>query len=149
MNKHVKLTQIQKPLFQEIARFRGIIFDALLKPHGITMSQGWVLVHLWYEDGLTQSQLAHRMEVATVTVSKLIDRLEENGFVERRTNTEDRRSNCVFASKAGRNLVKVMTKMITDVDQIASKDVAKEDLETTLRVLAQMRDNLKKRIATG
>ncbi|MEP4195260.1 MAG: MarR family transcriptional regulator [Aliishimia sp.] len=149
MNKHPKLAQIQQPIFQEIARFRGIIFDALLKPHDVTMSQGWILVHLWYEDGLTQSQLANRMEVATVTVSKLIDRLEARGFVERRTNAEDRRSNCVFATSRGRDLVKVMTGIIADVDEIANTGVTEEDLATTLKVLAKMRNNLKKQIVSG
>ena len=149
MNKHSNLAQVQQPIFQEIARFRGIIFDALLKPHDVTMSQGWILVHLWYEDGLTQSQLANRMEVATVTVSKLIDRLEVHGFVERRTNAEDRRSNCVFATKRGRDLVKVMTGIITDVDEIANAGVTEGDLATTLKVLAKMRNNLKNRISSS
>lgn len=149
MNKHPKLAQIQQPIFQEIARFRGIIFDALLKPHDVTMSQGWILVHLWYEDGLTQSQLANRMEVATVTVSKLIDRLEAHSFVERRANVEDRRSNCVFATNRGRDLVKVMTGIIADVDEIANTGVTEEDLATTLKVLAKMRNNLKKQIVSG
>ena len=137
------LGEDNNPVFQDIARFRAIIFDALLKPHDMTMSQGWVLVHLVREDGLRQWDLAERLEVATVTTSKLIDRLEERGFVERRTDPEDRRSNRVFATPKARSLVKIMTQTVSEVDAIANAGVAPEDLETTLRVLRQMRRNLR------
>ena len=49
------------------------------------MSQGWVIVTLMRENGLRQADLAERMNIATVTISKLIDRLAERGFVERRS----------------------------------------------------------------
>jgi len=49
----VSLTEGHSPIFQDIARFRAIIFDNLLKPHDLTMSQGWVLVHLLRENGMT------------------------------------------------------------------------------------------------
>lgn len=141
------LSEDNNPVFQDIARFRAILFDALLKPHDMTMSQGWVLVHLVREDGLRQWDLAERLEVATVTTSKLIDRLEERGFVERRTDPEDRRSNRVFATAKARSLVKIMTHTISEVDAIANAGVAAEDLEITLRVLRLMRMNLRTAIS--
>lgn len=141
------LSEDNNPLFQDIARFRAILFDTFLKPHDMTMSQGWVLVHLVREDGLRQWDLAERLEVATVTTSKLIDRLEERGFVERRTDPADRRSNRVFATSKARSLVKIMTQTIAEVDAIANAGVAPEDLETTLRVLRLMRQNLRTAIS--
>lgn len=133
----------ENPVFQDIARFRAILFDALLKPHDMTMSQGWVLVHLVRENGLRQWDLAERLDVATVTTSKLIDRLEERGFVERRTDPEDRRSNRVFATAKARALVKIMTRTIAEVDAIANAGITPEDLATTMRVLGLMRQNLR------
>ena len=149
MAKQSSLTDDQKPVFQEIARFRGIIFDAKLKPYDITMSQGWVLVHLWYNDGQRQSDLADCMDVATVTVSKLIDRLEAHGFVERRADKGDRRSNRVFATPRGREIVKIMTRIVFEVDDIANEGITEEELASTLKVLGRMRDNLKKKLASG
>lgn len=146
-NPQSSLSEDNNPVFQDIARFRAILFDALLKPHDMTMSQGWVLVHLVREDGLRQWDLAERLEVATVTTSKLIDRLEERGFVERRTDPEDRRSNRVFATAKARSLVKIMTQTVAEVDAIANAGVAPEDLETTLRVLRLMRQNLRAAIS--
>lgn len=146
MPKQSSLTENQKPVFQDIARFRGIIFDLKLKPYGITMSQGFVLVQLWRDDGLRQSELAERMQVATVTVSKLVDRLEAGNFVLRQVDKDDRRSNRVFATEKGRDLVKVLTRIVYEVDDIANVGISEEDLARTLKVLSQMRDNLKSEI---
>lgn len=141
--KQTSLSEDNSPVFQDIARFRAILFDSILKPHDMTMSQGWVLVHLVRENGLRQSDLADRLEVATVTTSKLIDRLEARGYVERRPHPDDRRSNRVYATEQAKSLVKVMTRTIFEVDEISNKGIAAAELETTLRVLLRMRENLK------
>jgi len=148
MPKQSSLTKDQKPVFQDIARFRGIIIDLKLKPHGITMSQGFVLVQLWTEDGLRQSEIAERMQVATVTISKLVDRLEAQNFVLRRVDQADRRSNRVYATSKGRDLVKVLTRIVYEVDDISNVGIPQEDLATTLTVLSRMRENLKSAIET-
>lgn len=143
VQKQTSLSENNNPIYQDIARFRAILFDSMLKPHDMTMSQGWVLVHLVRENGLRQSELAERLEVATVTTSKLIDRLEARGYVERRADPEDRRSNRVHATPQAKSLVKVMTQTIFEVDEIANQSISEADLQTTLKVLRQMRKNLR------
>jgi DNA-binding MarR family transcriptional regulator len=135
------------PIFQDIARFRGILFDRLLRPHGLTMSQGWVIVNLMQQNGLRQADLAERMNIATVTISKLIDRLVERGFVERHPDRQDRRTNRIFATRKARAMLRTMTETQGEVDEIANVGVDPAELETTMRVLARMRTNL--RAATG
>ncbi|MEM9350664.1 MAG: MarR family transcriptional regulator [Pseudomonadota bacterium] len=141
------LTVDYKPVFHELARVRAILFDAKLAPHGITISQAWVLVHLWQEDGLSQSKIAERMDVATVTTSKLIDKLEEHGFVTRQVDPSDRRSNLVFATDEGKALVRVLTKIVYEVDEVANAGIDPSDIATTLTVLGRMRENLKVELA--
>ncbi|MEM6460888.1 MAG: MarR family transcriptional regulator [Pseudomonadota bacterium] len=142
-SRPTSLTVDYKPVFHELARVRAILFDTKLKPYGVTISQAWVLAHLWQEDGLSQSDISERMDVATVTTSKLIDRLEAHGFVRRQVDPSDRRSNLVFATPEGRALVKVLTKIVFEVDEVANSGINALDLEITLRVLGRMRQNLK------
>lgn len=145
--EHKSLDEDWNPVFQDIARFRAILFDSLLKPHDLTMSQGWVLVHLVREDGLRQAELAERMDIATVTTSKLIDRLEARGYVERRADPHDRRSNRIFATAGARGLVKVMTRTVDTLDEIANRGIDRQDMEAALRVLYRMKGNLKQALA--
>lgn len=143
----VSLTEGHSPIFQDIARFRAIIFDNLLKPHDLTMSQGWVLVHLLRENGMNQSELAGRLEIATVTTGKLIDRLEARGFVERRADPGDRRSKRVYATDSAKAVVKIMTRTILDVDQIANEGIDDDALDVVKDTLLVMRENLRKMAA--
>ncbi|CUH81124.1 MarR family winged helix-turn-helix transcriptional regulator [Tropicibacter naphthalenivorans] len=142
-------TATKGPLFQDIARFRGIVFDALLRPHDITMSQGWAILHLVVEDGLRQADLAERLDIATVTTSKLIDRLEARGFVERQADPDDRRSKRLYPTDKARAVFKTMTSTQREVDAIANAGIDTEELLITLKVLGQMRANLKAAIAGG
>lgn len=131
------------PIFQDIARFRALIFDSLLKPHGMTMSQGWVLVHLMRQNGLNQAELASRLDIAPVTTSKLIDKLEARGFVARRPDPEDRRSNRVYATDAGKAMVKVMTQTIRELDGIAYEGIDDAQRRAAMEFLKVVRRNLK------
>lgn len=143
MAKQSSLSENNNPIFQDIARFRAIIFDSILKPHDMTMSQGWVLVHLVRENGLRQAELADRLDIATVTTSKLIDRLEARGYVQRRNDPHDRRSNRVFATEEARALVKIMTKTVLQLDEIANVGIDDAELQAAHKVLSRMRENLK------
>ena len=78
-----------------------------------------------------------------MTTSKLIDRLEARGYVERRSDPEDRRSNRVYATPQAKSIVKIMTRTIYEVDEIANQGVTQDDLQTVLKVLGRMRTNLK------
>lgn len=137
------LTDENNPLFQEIARFRALIFDSLLKPHDMTMSQGWVLVHLIRENGMNQKDLAKRLEIASVTVSKLVDRLEARGYVTRKPDPEDRRSNRVYATDAAKDVVRIMTDTIREVDTIANQGLDDQQQEALHEMLQIIRNNLK------
>ena len=73
----------------------------------------------------------------------MIDRLEARGYVERRSDPEDRRSNRVYATPQAKSIVKIMTRTIYEVDEIANQGVTQDDLQTVLKVLGRMRTNLK------
>ena len=87
------------------------------------------------------------MNIATVTTSKLIDRLEERGYVERRSDPDDRRSNRVYATEQAKDVVKVMTRTIYELDEIGNRDIPERDLAVTMRVLRQMKQNLMNALA--
>lgn len=135
------------PIFQDIARFRGIIFDSLLAPHDITMAQGWAVLHLTQEAGLRQADLAARLDIGTVTTSKLVDRLEARGFVERRADPGDRRSKRLYPTEKARKLLKTMTATKRQLDEVANAGIDPDELAATMKVLGQMRQNLKARIS--
>jgi len=56
-------------------------------------------------EGLKQSELAEQMEMQPITLTRLIDRLCDNGWIERRSDDADRRVNRLYLRKAARPLL--------------------------------------------
>lgn len=71
---------------------------------GLHPGQEMILFALTQQDGLTQNQLAERLEVQPPTVSKMLQRLSERkpSLIERRTCEHDQRVTKVFLSAAGK-----------------------------------------------
>jgi DNA-binding MarR family transcriptional regulator len=75
-----------------------------LAAHGTTLAQYDVVMTLCHGDGITQQELAERLLVTKANVVGLIDRVSAAGWVERRSDPEDRRVNRLYLTKAGRKL---------------------------------------------
>ncbi len=79
----------------------------VLKPYGITMQQYNVLRILkgQHPHGITTSDIRSRMLDKMSDASRLVDRLESNGLVEKKTNPSDRRLVSVRIKDAGIDLL--------------------------------------------
>jgi DNA-binding MarR family transcriptional regulator len=73
-------------------------FRKALEPFGITNIQHAVLEALWYEDGQTATELGQLLQLDKATLSGVLARMEEAGWVDRRADPADGRVMRVFAS---------------------------------------------------
>jgi len=86
-------------LVSDIARLIGVEYNRIMRPLGLTTPQFRMIMQLQREDGVTQSHLANLLAVGKVSTSGLIDRLEQSGWIERRADPNDRRSNLIYLTK--------------------------------------------------
>lgn len=84
-----------------LARFREAGFDG-------TPEQWALLVRLWREDGLTQTDLADRTFRDPAGVTRLVDALAGRGLVRRGADPTDRRVRRVWLTPEGRALEDVL-----------------------------------------
>lgn len=92
-----------------VARLQQRLSTALsaeLRAIGLSIPQFDVLSTLTEGEGVTQQDLAERLYVTKGNVSGLLDRMEEAGFVERRSIPGDRRSRAVHLTAQGRDLAR-------------------------------------------
>lgn len=83
-------------LVHDVARLMRRTFDQRVREVGLTRAQWFVLAHLYREDGVTQSDLADELDMEPAPLGRLIDRLEENGWLRRAPDAKDRRAKRVF-----------------------------------------------------
>src|SRR5690606_16620645 len=82
-------------LMHDVSRLRRKVFDEVMQPEGVTRSQWWVMAHLSRHDGISQSDLAERLDIGRAALGGLIDRLEAQNFVRRMSSNHDRRTKLV------------------------------------------------------
>ncbi|MCM3668596.1 MarR family transcriptional regulator [Mesobacillus maritimus] len=98
------------------------ISKAKLAPYGVTPVQFALLRLLWEKDGEYGFVLANRLLIDSATITGVIDRLEQNGLIQRRIDQKDRRNKRVFLTEKGRSLEAPLIKKMNEMnDEVMSK----------------------------
>lgn len=71
---------------------------------GLTYPQYLVLIVLWESDGITITQLGHRLLLDSGTLTPLLKRLEVAGLVRRQRRTSDEREVEIWLTESGRDI---------------------------------------------
>ncbi len=130
-------------VFQHVARLRTRYFDQQLAKHGLTSAQVFAINYLLREDGLTQVELSRLLGIGTVAVSGLVDRLEANGWVARKADSRDRRSNRVWLTDKVAEKVGNLKEAGKAVNDASFKGMSKQEQDALVTALRVVRDNLK------
>lgn len=75
------------------------LFKEMLKPHGLTNLQHLVLEGLWYEEGQTAAELGKLLVMDKATLSGVLERMSDAGWIEKRPDPDDRRVMRLFPSR--------------------------------------------------
>jgi DNA-binding MarR family transcriptional regulator len=95
--------EIAELMYMSVRRMRRLA-DVELGRHGLSLSRTKILGTLTKNGPQQQSALALACDIAPRTVTELVDLLERDGLVERRTDPADRRARQVHLTPAGREV---------------------------------------------
>ena len=117
---------------------------ALLEALGLYRGQPRLLFALWQEEGLTHSELADRTRVRPATISKMVQRMEKAGFLQRRADDEDQRVSRVYLTDAGRGVQDRVDAAFAQLERETLAGFDDEESELLRGFLVRIRDNLVK-----
>jgi len=129
-------------LTTDVARLMRTIFDRRVKALGITRPQWLAIVRLNRRPGASQSELADMMEIERAPAGKIVDRLEERGWVERRADAVDRRVNRIFLTERGERVYAVIWPIAQATVGDALSDLSDADVDTLTQLLARVKARL-------
>jgi DNA-binding MarR family transcriptional regulator len=116
-------------------------WQAKVAPLGLTAVQAMVLNTLSDDDGAPAGRLGERVQLTSATLTGIVDRLENLGFVERRASKTDRRAVLVCLTAKGREAVGEIKPLLADANREFLAGLSPED-QTQLRGLLQkLRDS--------
>lgn len=129
-------------ILHDVARLLRTTFDRRVRELGLTRSQWWVLNHLFRNNGVTQSELAEILEVEKPTLGRLLDRLEQKGWVRREADANDRRVKRVFLTKEVEPAIKTMRSAAAEMRRDAVAGLSAEQQERFVDSLLTIKANL-------
>ena len=97
------VNQLCFPLYAAARHVTGL-YTPVLKPLGLTYTQYIVFLVLWEKDGLTVGELGEKLLLDNGTLSPLLKKLEQAGYVRRERSREDERVVVITPTEAGRAL---------------------------------------------
>ena len=116
-------------------------FDRLAVGLGVTRAQWKVLFKLTRTPGLRQVELADMLDLEPITLCRIVDRLEEAGLVERSRDPDDRRAWRLHVTAKAQPLIDKLQKIGAELVEQAFTGIDPQDIETTRKVLARVREN--------
>jgi DNA-binding MarR family transcriptional regulator len=123
---------------------RGLVraLSSRLAGHGVSFGHWTFLRILWEHDGLTQRELSEQASVMEPTTFSAIKAMEELGYVARRQMPDNRKNIYVHLTQQGRALKEKLVPLAEEVNRVATRGVAVEDVAAMRRALAAMLENL-------
>lgn len=121
------------------------ILARLLEEHDLSPQQWIVLGVLWRREKVSVGELARYMRSEKPAVSRLVDRMEKAGWVNKSTSETDARSVLVSASQKGHQKSHLQN-IYTEVNAALLKDFSSEETEKLFGLLNRAHANASEHI---
>ena len=108
----------------------------------ITLEQYVVPYNLVDQDGINQKSLSHKVDKDQATLARILDILENRGYVVRRTTEKDRRAFLVFITEDGKQKVKEIARRLGAVHNEIVEGIPPERVNLFVELIKQMNQNL-------
>jgi MarR family transcriptional regulator for hemolysin len=132
----------------ELQRLVRAYADKEAARYGMTRAQWAVLARIERNEGMKQSELAEQMDMQPITLTRLIDKLCDKGWMERRGDETDRRVNRLYLKRAARPLLGKLAGLRSELTATALEGISPADAQRLLTQLEQIKENVRHAIQT-
>jgi DNA-binding MarR family transcriptional regulator len=130
-------------LISEVGRLCGKRFDDLAKSSlDLTRAQCSALAYLSHYGEVNQARLADLLQVAPISAGRLLDRMEEGGWIERLPNPEDRRERQVRMTAKAEKALDAARRVGDEVTAKALSGFSEKEQAQLMALLKRVRVNL-------
>lgn len=134
-------------IVSQVKQIQGRIFDKLLKDYGIDSfngPQGRILYVLWQQDNLSISEIGSRTSLAKTSLTTMLDRMEERGYIQRNNAPNDRRQILITLTDKAKSLNSKYNEVTDHMNQIFYEGFSDEAIKAFDDNLQHVLENLQK-----
>jgi MarR family transcriptional regulator for hemolysin len=126
----------------ETSRLMTRRFEQQARRLSLTRAQCHVLVLLARHEGVNQARLAELLDLEPISLARLLDRMEQAGWVERRADPADRRARLLYMTEKAKPVFDSILEVAAEVRAEALDGLTQPDRDRLLSLLQQVRGNL-------
>lgn len=119
------------------------LYTSVLKQFGLTYPQYLVLLALWERDGITMKELGEQVNLGTGTLTPMISRMQESGWLRKDRSTEDQRKVYVILEEKAYIEKSNITQQVRQEIQMC--DISLTEYEELISRLYELHGKLKER----
>ena len=131
-------------LMAKIRQVGGRIAERMLKEYGIEINsaQGRIMFALWKKDGIAINELSQKTQLKKSTLTSMLDRLENMGYVRRQRCKKDRRQILIKRTNKDKNLESKYVELSEEITRLYYKGFSKSEIDRFENDLSRILDNL-------
>ena len=133
----------------DVARMLKTYADQRARQFGISRAQWAVLIRIERCEGLKQTELAEALDLQPISLTRLLDRLADNGLIERRADPNDRRANRLYLKPAAKPLLGRLSELGADLMETVLEGLDAKSVDRMLGELGMVKDNLRRAISAS
>lgn len=136
-------------LVKDVARMHSKNFERLATSLNLTLAQCKVLAGIERNEGLSQVKLAESADTDPMTLVRILDRMERDGWVERRSDPGDRRARRLYLTPEAAPVIAEMWAIAEQSRAQALAGLSAEQREQLLDLLLHVQGNLQALVPSG
>jgi DNA-binding MarR family transcriptional regulator len=121
-------------LLAQVCRLTGHRVRSHMKEIGLHRGQGFALIHLLHRNGVCQRDLARALHISPAAATSMLQRMERDGWIERRRDETDQRLVRVFASEKGKHVRSEARRAFREIEEELNS-IFTETEQATLKAL--------------
>ncbi|MFC2078967.1 MarR family winged helix-turn-helix transcriptional regulator [Candidatus Bipolaricaulota bacterium] len=131
-------------LISKIKNVSGRIFSRMLRQFEVEINpaQGRIMFALWQNDGIPIQELAKRTSLGKSTLTSMLDRLEQLGYVIRERSKADRRTILIRRTAKDRALQETYERVSNEMSNVYYNGFSEREIETFESTLERILKNL-------
>lgn len=113
-------------------------YNQIASGYGITHAMGYVLVSINQESGISVSQIASILGVKTTSLSRLLNSLEEMGFIVRKVDANDKRQVNVFLTDIGKEKQKIAKQVVREFNEYLDGHISASEKQVLIQTIQKI-----------
>lgn len=125
----------------QIHRKSNVFITKRLSKYGIRSGQYMFLLRLYKEDGVNQEMLSDSLFIDKGTTARAIKKLEEEGFVFKIKDENDKRANEIYLTDKAEGIKKEVFQILKECENAITFNLSKEEKIEIINLLKKISRN--------